>query len=54
MECWIRYHFLSWIRIRIQYEDPDPDPGGENLRERTEISAWKMEENCTGNLIIKY
>ena len=22
--AWIRIHFPSWIRIRIQYADPDP------------------------------
>ena len=40
--AWIRIHFPSWIRIRIQYADPDP--GGKNLRGKQKI-AKKTEEN---------
>ena len=42
----IRIHFISWIRIRIQYADPDP--GGKIFLIKTE-KGKEIANNC--NLI---
>ena len=41
--AWIRIHFTSWIRIRIQYVDPDP--GGKIFQIKTE-KGKEIANNC--------